>query len=92
MDTRSEDYRNLPDEQKIEARRQHAIDTAPKSYRATYVKAYGGNSKAAAIKAMCLRCSNNERKEVTHCRVFDCPLRDYRPYQTDAEPDEGGDE
>lgn len=77
-------------EQKIEFRRNHLIENAPVTQRAIFRRAYAGNSRTAAVKAMCLRCSNFERREVTHCTVYDCPLRDYRPYQTgDGSEDEG---
>ena len=75
------EYLTLPDSQKIAIHRERAIANAPVSMRAPYELAYAGKSRAAAIKAMCLRCSNNQRAEITFCRVFDCPLREFRPYQ-----------
>jgi len=55
----------------------------PISYRGVYRKAYGGNSLAAAIKAMCLDCTNNQRQEVRFCQCYACPLYPYRPYQNE---------
>lgn len=32
----------------------------------------------AAIRAKCMDCSGNSKKEVERCRVKDCPLYPYR--------------
>lgn len=31
-----------------------------------------------AIRAKCMDCSGNQRKEVERCRLKDCPLHPYR--------------
>lgn len=54
---------------------------APESCRKTLARAYSGKSKATALKAKCLDCSNFQREEITNCTVFGCPLHPYRPYQ-----------
>jgi len=43
--------------------------------------AYGGNSKAAAIKAKCLDCCCWQPNEVRQCTSVTCPLWRYRPFQ-----------
>lgn len=60
------------------------IAAAPVSARGTLEKAFSGQSRAAAVKAKCLTCSNYERADVTDCRVFDCPLWPWRPYQRNS--------
>jgi hypothetical protein len=65
--------------------REQVIANTPPLYRTVYLKAYGGNSKATALKAMCLQCSGNVRAEITNCQTFACPLYDYRPYQAGAD-------
>lgn len=37
-----------------------------------------GSGLLAAIRAKCLDCSGNMRREVERCRVKDCPLYPYR--------------
>ena len=34
-----------------------------------------------AINAKCYECSNEQRSEVTYCKVNECPLYNLRPYQ-----------
>ena len=48
-------------------------------------KAFSGQSKAAAIKARCIQCCCYQKTEITLCRVTDCALFRYRPYQNGAE-------
>ena len=57
------------------------IADAPLSARGILALAFSGESRAAAIKAKCLTCSNYERAEAAGCRVFTCPLHPYRPYR-----------
>lgn len=56
----------------------------PSAHRGTYLRAMGGNSKAAAIKAMCQSCMGHSdvAKRVAECSAeVLCPLWKYRPYQ-----------
>jgi hypothetical protein len=57
----------------------------PPLYRGVLERAFAGGSRAAAIKAKCLTCTNFDRSEITHCRVETCPLWVVRPYQGGAE-------
>ena len=54
---------------------------APSKLR-VFLRAYAGEaSKAQAIKAKCLDCSNLVVDEVRNCPATGCPLHAYRPYQ-----------
>lgn len=57
----------------------------PELWKKLFDKAYGGNSKASALKAKCLDCSCFNREEVRSCTVQTCPLWIYRPYQNKLE-------
>lgn len=63
------------------------IEECPSAYRPTMKRAFEGNSKAAAIKAMCLACTGWLRAEVRNCSARGCPLWPYRPYQGDSGKD-----
>ncbi len=58
-------------------------DAIPKAYRPNYLKAMAGKSKAAALKAKCLDCTNWQRDEIAGCPVRTCSLWPYRPYARD---------
>jgi len=68
-------------EQKVGQRRRETLEKVSPMYRSTYVKAYEGNSRAAAIRAFCLYCTGDQRNEIGDCTSYACPLREYRPYQ-----------
>lgn len=53
----------------------------PQVYQQNYKTAISGNSRAAAVKAKCLDCTNWQRVEVADCLVATCPLYPYRPYR-----------
>ena len=53
----------------------------PKTCRNTYLRAVGGRSPKAAIKAFCLECVGWQREEVARCTSPACPLYGYRPFQ-----------
>jgi len=55
------------------------------SAKNTFLRAFSGTSKAAAIKAKCIECSCYQKNEVAKCRVTDCALYRYRPYKAGAE-------
>lgn len=46
-----------------------------------------GGSMKAAVKLMCLTCSNFQRNEVKECGATNCPLYAFRPFQNTAEND-----
>ena len=41
----------------------------------------GSASPRAAIKAMCLTCTDYDRASIKECTGFSCPLWAYRPFQ-----------
>ena len=47
----------------------------------TFASAWGGKSRADAIKAKCIDCCCWQRDEITNCPVEVCPLWKYRPYR-----------
>ena len=67
---------------------QAVVNDAPTSCRATLERAYRGKSKAAGIKAFCLRCVGYARNDVRDCTSKGCPLWPYRPYQQYDEADD----
>ena len=69
------------------ARRSAAEDRLsqmPRLYRNTYLRAVGGKSPAAGIKAFCLECVGWQRAEVVRCTAQACPLWSYRPFRKEA--------
>jgi len=73
-----------------EAARESAIarrlSQMPESSRRTYLKATRGEaSPRTAIKAFCCECVGWERKEVTLCTGWACPLWKYRPFAKTGE-------
>jgi hypothetical protein len=68
-----------------EKRVERAISEAPESVKGTLKRAYSGSGgRANAIKAMCLTCVGYDRKEITNCTGFTCPLWAYRPFQQEC--------
>lgn len=59
------------------------VDTVPQLRRGIIERAYGGKSKATAIKAKCIDCMGYEdvKTRVSECASEICPLWPYRPYQ-----------
>lgn len=54
-------------------------------YTQIMVNAYEGScSPRQAIKAQCLICVGYDRKAVTHCSGYSCPLWKFRPYQKEG--------
>ena len=53
----------------------------PESCRRGYLRAMGGRSQKAAIKAFCLECVGWDRKAVASCTATACPLYPYRPFR-----------
>lgn len=46
-----------------------------------FLRAYGGKSPAAGIKAQCLDCTGCDVEAVRQCTADACPLWAYRPYR-----------
>lgn len=57
------------------------LELIPPSYRATYLAAMSGRSRAKGVKAFCQGCVGYERKSVRNCTDPGCSLYPYRPYQ-----------
>jgi hypothetical protein len=53
----------------------------PKTAQNTYLRAVGGRSPRAGIKAFCNECCGWQRAEVARCTALACPLYPYRPFQ-----------
>lgn len=64
------------------------MKTRPRHLLPLFSRAAAGNSRASAIKAMCLECVGFVRKEITLCTAHDCPLYTYRPFQTEDEAED----
>jgi hypothetical protein len=57
------------------------VTRIPEMYRALFTRVFQPNpSRAAAVKAKCLDCSNFQRVEIEHCPAKSCPLWQIRPY------------
>lgn len=81
-----------PVEEKLAERRARELAQTPSLYRGWKERAYAGTaSPRAAIKAFCLHCTGDMRAEIRDCTSYACPLRECRPYQSDAEDDAGDD-
>ena len=61
---------------------QEEADLVPKAWKKTYVRAMGGRSIKAAVKAACGECMGWTRSDIRECDRYICPLRPYRPYAT----------
>ena len=58
------------------------ISEAPESVHGTLRQAFlGFASPRRAIRATCLVCMGYDRKEISNCTGFSCPLWMYRPFQ-----------
>lgn len=57
------------------------LSQMPNHCRNTYLRAIGGRSPRAAIKAFCLECVGWQRAEVVRCTAPACPLWSYRPFR-----------
>lgn len=56
------------------------LEDVPETMRRTYLRAVGGKSKPAAIRAFCAECVGWVRDEVRLCTAPACPLYPYRPF------------
>jgi len=77
-----------PGSGRLSADQQAVVNEAPTSCRGAIERAYSGKSKAAGIKAFCLRCVGYNRADVRDCTSYGCPLHPYRPFQKDDEKDD----
>jgi hypothetical protein len=62
------------------------LEDTPETMRRTYLRAVGGKSKAAAIKAFCSECVGWDRQEVRRCTAPACPLFALRPFTERTRP------
>jgi len=58
--------------------REKRLSVVPAKYRTLYRKAWGGNSRKAAIRAFCLECVAWSEHEVRLCTALACPLFEFR--------------
>lgn len=76
----------LTEEQRRDEKRAKRIETAPVSCRKILSRSFlRKTAPRQAIKAMCLECVGFERKAVTECTAYACPLWESRPYQEKPE-------
>ncbi len=54
-------------------------------FRGIYLKAMGGHSLRAGVKAFCLDCLGQSPDEIARCTCPTCPLYPYRPYRPKRE-------
>ncbi len=45
-------------------------------------------SLSSSVKLHCLQCCVGQKKEITNCVVFSCPLYTHRPFQKEIEEDD----
>lgn len=58
------------------------VGAAPNRYQGILASAFAKSaSPLRAIQANCLTCTHYQRTEISHCKVYACPLWKYRPYQ-----------
>ena len=62
----------------LEAIRRKRLPQIPGKYRSLYLRAWGGKSRKAAIRAFCLECTGYDAAEVRRCTDGACPLYPYR--------------
>ena len=56
------------------------LNRVPESQKGIFQKAFLGKSKATALKAKCLDCTNFQRAEIENCEIITCPIHPYKPY------------
>ena len=57
-------------------------DEAPEMFREMQKRALAGvGGRANAVKVNCLQCTGWKMAEVAECRVLDCAMWHFRPYQ-----------
>jgi hypothetical protein len=64
------------------------LDETPIASKGVMLRAFGGRSRAAGIKAFCLACVGYVRRDVSECTALGCPLHAYRPFQEEEEGEE----
>ena len=74
-----ESFRGMLDGQRDACAKRLAEMSSP--CRMTYVRAMGGKSLKAAVKAFCMECVGWQREEVRLCTALACPLYPYRPFR-----------
>jgi hypothetical protein len=80
--------KNLPYARSLTARQTGRLawvqSNAPSKLKC-FIRAYGGRSPAAGIKAQCLDCTGCDVVAIRECTADGCPLWRYRPYQKKAD-------
>ena len=75
----------MPTNEEIEEIRRKWRENIPDkhhgAYRRTWDKAMARKSFRSAVTAKCQDCCCWVKAEITDCRVYHCPLYEYRPYQ-----------
>jgi hypothetical protein len=68
--------------EKIAAKRAGRLATIPESVKGLFVAAWAGKCPPRrAIKALCLECVGFDRRAITDCTCWVCPVWKFRPYQ-----------
>lgn len=62
----------------------------PSSVQGVFRRAWSGTSRSASIRTFCLECQGYDKKAVSECDCFDCPLWSHRPYQVSRSVRPGG--
>jgi len=66
----------------ILAKRAGRLGTTPSPYRGMFERSWLKKCPPSmAIKCFCLECIGFEKKAITECTAWACPLWAYRPYQ-----------
>lgn len=62
----------------FQAVRDRKLEQIPLRQRPVFRRAWGGQSRKAAMRAFCLECMGYESAEVSRCTAPACPLFEYR--------------
>lgn len=65
-----------------EAKRARRLSSIPQKAQGMFKRAWAGKlAPRQCIKCFCLECNGFDRKAVTECTAYACPLFNVRPYQ-----------
>jgi len=62
----------------VESSRERRLASVPPKYRRLFRRAWGRQSRKAALRGFCLMCVDYNRAEVERCTAPACPLWEYR--------------
>ena len=69
--------------EKITAARARKVESMPASIKGLASRVYAGKaSPRACLKLFCYDCVGFERKAISECASYSCPLWNSRPFQT----------